>query len=246
MDLESHLKHIGHKYNNIIIIVLFGSHARNDYDEYSDIDIFILIKNCSFDEYIDFKNKVIAELKIPLDYVSIYTYEGIKSLKEKGSYFLWHLKKEGILIYDSDNEFNYLFDNLKKYDSIKNDLFEYNEICKDIIVNRRYGLDEVCYDLSVLASIIRNCCIAISYLHGEYLFDRIKPVKYVKEMMGEEFPFTLIQYENIYRYRIRRSRNKCIYLEDISEENLKNWSKKAIELIRFGLHILDKGGDTSV
>ena len=31
--------------NNLIKIVLFGSYARGDYDQFSDIDIFVLVQN---------------------------------------------------------------------------------------------------------------------------------------------------------------------------------------------------------
>ena len=42
---------------NVEEIYLFGSVARGDEDEYSDIDILIVIDDCTEDEYIDWKNK---------------------------------------------------------------------------------------------------------------------------------------------------------------------------------------------
>jgi uncharacterized protein len=243
MHIEKELINISSKFEYIKIIMIFGSYARKDNDKNSDIDIFILIDNCKFSNYIERKNNIISVLKIPADYVSIYTYDGFSLLKDKGSYFLWHLKKEGILIYDSKNEYNNLFRDLKRYNRAKEDLLEYKEICKDIINNKRYGCEEKNYDLSVLASIIRNCCITISYLHGEYLFDKIKSVEYVKNLMGEKFPFTFLEYENIYNYRIKKNRNVEVSLVDVSDKELDNWCNKAIELIDYGLHIVNSGGD---
>ena len=51
---------------NVEEIYLFGSVARGDEDEYSDIDILIVIDDCTEDEYIDWKNKFSNYYKVNL------------------------------------------------------------------------------------------------------------------------------------------------------------------------------------
>ena len=62
---------------NVEEIYLFGSVARGDEDEYSDIDILIVIDDCTEDEYIDWKNIFSNYLDIPVSWISLYRHSKI-------------------------------------------------------------------------------------------------------------------------------------------------------------------------
>lgn len=243
MEIYTQLKNLKTEFSEIKLVMLFGSYARNDNDENSDIDIFVLIDDCNFDNYIKLKNLIANYLQLPLDYLSIYTKQGIELLKNKGSYFLWHLKLEGILIYSDENEFDILFNNLKKYFSAKRDLIEYKQICEDIICNKRNDFFDKAYDLSVIASLIRNTCIAICYCFEKYYFDKIKSVNFVKSLMGDDFPFSIEEYLIIYSYRINKNRNITDDLIEFSNHDIIKSAKNTLSIINYGLDILNAGGN---
>ena len=163
---------------NVEEIYLFGSVARGDEDEYSDIDILIVIDDCTEDEYIDWKNIFSNYLDIPVSWISLYRHSKILRMYESGSYFLWHIKKEGKIIYSRSNEMPSLLLTLPRYNNTENDLEEYSEILSDIKceLNDEYICVE--YELAVLASLVRNTCIAISYLDERLDFGRNSAVMY--------------------------------------------------------------------
>ena len=142
------------------------------------IDILIVIDDCTEDEYIDWKNKFSNYLNIPVSWISLYRHSKILKMYESGSYFLWHIKKEGKIIYSRSNEMPSLLLTLPRYNNTENDLEEYSEILSDIKceLNDEYICVE--YELAVLASLVRNTCIAISYLDERLDFGRNSAVMY--------------------------------------------------------------------
>ena len=170
---------------NVEEIYLFGSVARGDEDEYSDIDILIVIDDCTEDEYIDWKNKFSNYLDIPVSWISLYRHSKILRMYESGSYFLWHIKKEGKIIYSRSNEMPSLLLTLPRYNNTENDLEEY--ICVE-------------YELAVLASLVRNTCIAISYLDERLDFGRNSAVMYC--FSKYKINISLKEYKELYQYRL--------------------------------------------
>ena len=118
--------------NNIREIYLFGSVARGDQDEQSDVDILIVIDNCSEDDYIRYKKNYASILQIPISWISLYREKKILKMYEKGSYFLWHLKQEGEMLYSKENELNKLFATLPRYRGMRKDIEEYRQILDDV------------------------------------------------------------------------------------------------------------------
>ena len=144
---------------NIREIYLFGSVARGDQDEQSDVDILIVIDNCSEDDYIKYKKEYASILQIPVSWISLYREKKILKMHEKGSYFLWHLKQEGKVLYSRENELDKLFATLPRYRGMKEDIKEYRQILDD--VNEELHNVYLCieYELSVLAWIHFQICI---------------------------------------------------------------------------------------
>lgn len=69
---------------NVEEIYLFGSVVRGEADEFSDIDILIVIDDCSEDEYIEWKNKFAKYLDIPVYWISLYRHSKILRMHEAG------------------------------------------------------------------------------------------------------------------------------------------------------------------
>lgn len=83
--------------NNIILIKLFGSKVRGDFDEYSDIDIFILVKNRKElrDKISDIAADYLYEYNVLISPI-VYTLFEYKKNKELDSFFIEQVEKEGI------------------------------------------------------------------------------------------------------------------------------------------------------
>lgn len=195
-DNFSKLKHE----KNIREIYLFGSMARGDQDEYSDMDILIVIDNCLEDEYIKLKDKYASCLDVPVSWVSVYRINKILNMHKIGSYFLWHIKKEGKVIYSRDDELASLLLTLPKYANVEKDIDEYSEILLDIERELENELMCVEYELAVMASLIRNTCIAISYLSERLDFGRNSVVLFC--FSKYKLNITMKEYEELYKYRL--------------------------------------------
>ena len=227
---------------NIREIYLFGSVARGDQDEQSDVDILIVIDNCSEDDYIKYKKEYASILQIPVSWISLYREKKILKMHEKGSYFLWHLKQEGKVLYSRENELDKLFATLPRYRGMKEDIKEYRQILDD--VNEELHNVYLCieYELSVLASLVRNTCIMLSYLNNRFDFSRNQVVKYCIDTY--KIDVSLEEYRALYKYRsyetgkIQRVEkgkiediNKWVKVEnqllDISEKEVDDYEKKS-------------------
>lgn len=228
--------------DNIEAICLFGSYARGENDNLSDLDLFFLINDCDELEFIE-KKKTIGEiLNIPADWISMYRIPTFKSMCEYGSYFLWHLKSEGEILYSQSGLIEYALSSLPKYSRVERDLEEYNIICNDIEYSIKFDDNSLEYELSLLASIIRNTCISLSYQKNELIFGRISPVVFCKKVIGDSFPFTIDEYKELYNFRIAYSREmKQPIISVPKNDYTKNWLDRARFLIEYALKTLRKG-----
>jgi predicted nucleotidyltransferase len=97
--LRSFVKEIREKLGNEILdIRLFGSKARGDFKEDSDIDIFILVKKKKArDKISDIAADYFFKTNIPLTPV-VYSLFEYKKNRELGSFFFENVKKEGIAL----------------------------------------------------------------------------------------------------------------------------------------------------
>lgn len=213
---------------NIREIYLFGSVARGDQDEQSDVDILIIIDNCSEEEYIKYKKKYAAILQIPVSWISLYRIKKILKMYEKGSYFLWHLKKEGKVLYSKENELNKLFATLPRYCGMSDDIVEYQQILED--VKEECYNEYLCieYELSVLASLVRNTCITLSYLNNRFDFSRNLVVEYCIDKY--KLDISLEEYKLLYQYRSYEA-GKISKVAKGKIDDLNKWIKVERQLL---------------
>lgn len=226
---------------NVEEIYLFGSVARGDDDEYSDVDILIIINECTDDEYIEYKEQFANILEVPLDWISLYKESKIRKMYDNGSYFLWHIKKEGIRLFSRCNKLNNLLKTLPKYKGIKEDLEQYLEILND--VKKELESEDICvnYELAVLASLVRNTCIAIAYLNNRYDFGRESVIISCIEEYPQKIKFTLREYNELYKYRLFQ-KGKLTEIAEGSREMLKTWMTYELQLLELALEGVETYG----
>jgi len=108
--LEAFLKRLQEREgDNLLRVVLFGSVARGDAREDSDIDVLVLVKN---GEGLNLLDRIV-EISVEADLeagefrtrLSPLSY-GIDEFNEKQSIvpFFWNIEKDGVVIYDATTE----------------------------------------------------------------------------------------------------------------------------------------------
>jgi predicted nucleotidyltransferase len=89
-------------------IILFGSHAKGNPNENSDVDLMVILDNDHVSKtYAERLNKkvlirnLVLEInrKVPLDLL-VYSKEELNLLKKYGNYFIDEIEKTGKIIYE--------------------------------------------------------------------------------------------------------------------------------------------------
>lgn len=86
---------------NVEKIILFGSYARNDFNEASDVDIIVILKDNKIEDYRKLRVKIISEFFMNYEILlSIRILSNRDFIKYKDiSPFLQNIIKEGIAFY---------------------------------------------------------------------------------------------------------------------------------------------------
>ncbi|RKP47869.1 nucleotidyltransferase domain-containing protein [Cohnella endophytica] len=225
-------------------IYLFGSYARGDYDRTSDIDILVIIEDCDEHQLIEQKKAIVKELNLPPYWISVYRKSSIIDMSNYGSYFLWHLKYEGIHLYSKSIFFETILAELPPFQRLEENLKDYFLVCRDIRASLDIDQSTINYDLSTLASIIRNTCIGFCSLKNHFIFGKYLPVEVTISHLGSStLEFSLKDYKHLYQYRTFFTRNQSIPEENTSLSKLELallWIKYAEKLIMITQKLLQE------
>lgn len=239
-QLIDYLKSLPNELLNITdSIYLYGSAARGDIREDSDCDILIAIEDCEDSLYEQLKLGTAnwhPEIKCEL---ALYTIKALTTMQKKGSLFLWHIKTEGIELYSPGKKLKLILENLPAYDGSREAILEYAEIMKDIDEDLT---DDVCvieYNLSVMATLIRNICIVCCYLLGNKQFGRVSPVRYCASHWGAAFPIDVHEYELLYRYRTAINRGGSLPTQSQLDQYSCVWKTKTKKLLLLAYSLME-------
>lgn len=225
-------------YQNVETVCLFGSIIRGDFDEFSDIDILIVIDDCDDILFFESKKLIENELGLPAHWISLYRKSTIQELRDYGSYFLWHVKNEGKILYSKTGFIERILNSIKEYTKVRSDLECYLVVCNDIRKSIQMDNLTFSYELSLLASLARNTCIAITYLCGIKVFGRVSAVETCKNILGQDLPFSIDDYIDLYKFRIAYTRNiKGILPFQPSATYIRVWIDRVEDLIHQALII---------
>jgi predicted nucleotidyltransferase len=178
-------------------IWLYGSYARKDNDSNSDIDILVI---GSIDV-----NAVLKHFDYDRERISIsqYSWEEINKMASYGSLFIYHLKTEGRLIESTIYGKKWcenIFKLLVPYHHIERDLIAFQNCVEDV----ESGIDmgsTPCFELSVLATVLRHSSVLASYLIGKPVFGRLEPFQFVARYWNFEDDI-IDNFEVLYQFRL--------------------------------------------
>lgn len=187
--------------SNILSIILYGSHARNDHDETSDCDICVITRdreNRDLNlEDIEIEADAFASSKMN---IVCYPDAVVSSMLSHGSLFLWHLRLEGKVLYGEQ----YLNDKLRRLAHFKTHYEEIKyhiELFHDL--KRAWGVLSTVneLDLSLLFTVVRNTCMVLSHYSGKPSFGRISSYYSAKEFFSN-LPLTIKDYIYLSQWKL--------------------------------------------
>lgn len=193
-------------------IYIFGSFVRGEIDNYSDIDLLLILQN---------------ESKTDLDpnKFSIYTLDRIKELWNEGNPFAWHLYHESKLIFsNNDNDIIKELGKPSVYKNLKNDLIKFKNLFDDSLFSYYNSDDSKIFDLSMIFLSIRNfaSCYCLGKLN-KINFSRNSSLKLDKlSLKISEESFLILQ-----KARILSTRGNC---DMISNDEFKKINSELDEI----------------
>lgn len=220
-------------------IYLYGSMARGDVADNSDCDILVAVDDCDAEMFEHLRSELQEwhpELNCEF---AIYQISALKSMCAKGSLFLWHIKSEAIKIYSAGNQLEDILENLLPYNGTMDALSEYKDIMKDIEDDPLDDAQLMVYNLSLMATLIRNTCIVCCYVMGNMLFGRVSPVKYCLSHWQEAFPINIQEYEELYQYRVALNRGGEIPEQPVLKQYYNMWKRKTNQLITLSFSLVE-------
>lgn len=144
---------------------LYGSAARGDADEGSDIDVLVV-----GDE--DFDVESLALGRPDRISQSHYSWAEVEHMANYGSLFLHHIKREGQPVLETEeNRLQILLGRLGAYSRADQELKSFRTVLDDVDDSLE-GDPSVPFELSVVATAARHAAILGCYLLGEPTFGR--------------------------------------------------------------------------
>jgi predicted nucleotidyltransferase len=198
---------------NILSIILYGSHARKEHDAASDFDICVFTRERTSEEL---KIEDIAEVVHSLQPANInlvtYPDSAVSAMLSHGSLFLWHLKLEGKVLY-GEQYFTNKLRKLARFKTHYDDIKYHNELFNDL--KRSWNFLSIVneLDLSLLFTIVRNTCMVLAHKQGRPTFGRLSSYHAAKEALPS-MPLTIDLYTYLSQWKIlyERQSGKTIKL----------------------------------
>ncbi len=188
---------------NDSVLWLYGSVARGQYGESSDLDVL-----CAVEDHAE--APPLGDLaRLPqAEHLSMqtYTWHELEAMASYGSLFLLHLKMEGRPLTEGTGALRLtrLLSDLPEYRQGAKDVAGFQVALQDVRDSLSDGGDPV-FELSTIATVIRHSSILACYLLGRPEFDRVQSITTAfRSLDMEEHALGAL---DIYQHRLAEARS---------------------------------------
>jgi hypothetical protein len=222
------------EYADVLTVVEFGSAARGDDDEHSDIDLFIMCRDMPAENIIELRNKCVRPGIGSAMNVSAYKQADVLEMAGSGSLFLWHLKLEGRVVFSKGGIFQNIVAKLRAYNGYEKNFKLYLQILGDVkeSFDRRRTLNE--FDYALLFTLARNTCMQLCMRHGSPEFGRKSVYIRAKEICGGALLMDEALYDHLFGWKTWYERGVCVRGWDSTSYTCGSIIKGVERLVRFG------------
>lgn len=231
----------GHKFsidlirNRIESIMLYGSHALGNPNKKSDVDLFIIVDDCSNQEFTFIRNRILKSLKVPANWINLYTKRTFMNMCRMQDYFLWHIKLNGKFIYSRSSFTAETLDRLPIFTHVEAALYDDRNFIKRSYARYRNGSLTRGRMLSFLTGRIRNTCILICFLIGFVDFDKFSTLDKCLKHTHVKVPYTYHDYRKLYDLKQQEMYRSGSIKQNISPGYINWWYKIFLEYNSFAI-----------
>jgi len=177
---------------------LYGSHARGDADELSDIDVLVI--SDSVDDNIDIES---LDPSFRTASVTRYTWIELAGMVESGSLFLRHLQMEGRPLIESPRvkgRLSAALARLGRYRFASRDVQGFAQVLSDVKDSLSYE-GSLVFELATLGTVVRHASILGCAIAGQHCFSRLEPVRRISGLWATPGKWDS-DFEFLYQYRL--------------------------------------------
>lgn len=193
--------------NRINSVILYGSWARGEQDEDSDIDIVVFTDKGIKEIEDEILERYVLPFRVKDCNIAIYDTLILNQMLEYGSLFLWHIKLEGKCLYGK----SYLDSNLSRllvFTHHKEEI-EYHQRLFNLLLEAQKitGIIED-FDFSLLFTIVRNTCMILVHKKGQMIFSKYKCFE-IASWFYPRLPLLEVEYRFLGKYKNMYERCSC-------------------------------------
>lgn len=205
---------------------LYGSHARGDADNLSDIDVLVISDSLDDNINIDVISPIFRMAS-----VTRYTWIELAGMVESGSLFLRHLQMEGRPLVESPRVKGRLSSALAQLGSYRfanRDVHGFTQVLRDIKDSLSYG-GSLVFELATLGTVVRHASILGCAIAGQHCFSRIEPVRRISGLWATTGKWDR-DFEFLYQFRLYAD-GRLSEPPPASGALASNWCYRAEELV---------------
>ena len=232
IKIDEHVFQVGMRENQIECMILFGSYVNKEHDEKSDIDLVIIVDECTREELRERRRKIAEEMGVPSRWLMMYTKSYFKKRAYKGGLFYQGLKAYGRIIYQRSHYINHVFQKMPKETNNIGEMYQSRRRVTETLHAYKKGKIPLERIMAVVAFQIRNVCMHICNQHGKLEVRKYEPVRACLNYPELEMPFTLGEFQILYQLKREYMNNPRVFRLPLEFEGyVMEWIRRYMLLI---------------
>jgi len=225
--------------HDVEAMLLFGSQSRGDASYGSDIDVAVFTHAKSIESLIETKRQISLAVQ-PNVFFSVYSLKTVECMALDGSLFLWHLKREGRVLFQRSGWVDGLLLRIEPYSPAKalRDISTFESVLGDIGLALKDGHSTLLFEAATLFSILRSLGMIVSMSIGLPNFGRWEPICRIKALMGSSFALSASDLDVLHSARLLYGRGFAGDVSELTSDSCKGLHAKIADVANFARRLI--------